>query len=260
MKNRLIVALPAYNEQGNVERMIERWLSMEEVIKDRYGLGLEVAIVNDGSSDKTEILSKKLSDTYENVTLINHEVNKGLGEAVKTGVKYAIEHKDTCKYLCIMDCDNTQDPSYVLDMLKKTEDDESVDVVFASRYQKGAKVHGLAGYRHLTSIGARWIFKLLLPVKQVRDYTCGYRLYRTTLLECAYKEFGEEIIENAGFTCMVELLYKLNIIGATFAEIPFELHYDEKVGASKMKVIKTSVRSISLGIQLRQLGIKRRKR
>lgn len=260
MRNRLIVALPAYNEQGNVERMIERWLAIEEVIRARYGLDLEVVIVNDGSNDETEILSKRLSDIYVNVTLISHEVNKGLGEAVKTGVKYAIENKDTCKYLCIMDCDNTQDPKYVLDMLKKTEGDELVDVVIASRYQKGARVHGLAGYRHLTSIGARWVFKLLLPVRQVRDYTCGYRLYRTSSLECAYKEFGEEIIENAGFTCMVELLYKLNLIGATFDEVPFELHYDEKVGASKMKVIKTALRSISLGLALRKLDVKRRKR
>lgn len=258
MRNSLIVALPAYNEQGNVERMIERWLAIEEVIKDRYGLDLEVVVVNDGSSDETEIISKRLSDIYTNVTLINHDVNKGLGEAVKTGVKYAIKNIDTCKYLCIMDCDNTQDPKYVVDMLKKSEDDELVDVVIASRYQKGARVHGLAGYRHLTSIGAKWVFKLLLPVKQVRDYTCGYRLYRTSALECAYKEFGEGIIVNAGFTCMVELLYKLNIIGATFEEIPFELHYDEKVGPSKMKVIKTALKSISLGLHLRKLDVKRR--
>lgn len=254
-----MVVLPAYNEQGNVERMVKRWLALEGVIKDRYQLELEVVIVNDGSKDRTEILSRELSDTYMNVTLINHEGNKGLGEAVKTGVKYAIQNEDTCKYLCIMDCDNTQDPDYVIDMLEKVETSQTLDVVIASRYQKGAKVHGLSGFRHLTSFGARLVFKLLLPVKQVRDYTCGYRLYRTSTLKRAYTEFGENIIEDSGFTCMVELLYKLNIIGATFTEIPFELHYDEKVGASKMKVLKTSLRSISLGLHLRGIGGKKRR-
>jgi dolichol-phosphate mannosyltransferase len=90
-------------------------------------------------------------------------------------------------------------------------------------------------------------------VKNVRDYTCGYRLYNIDLLERGFKKFGEAFIEEAGFTCMAELLYKLYLVGAVFEEVPFVLRYDFKKGQSKMKVIKTARNSIRLAFRLRKL-------
>jgi L-cysteine desulfidase len=52
------------------------------------------------------------------------------------------------------------------------------DVVIASRYQKGAEVKGLSKLRIFTSEGARYVYSLILNVKNVKDYTCGYRLYK----------------------------------------------------------------------------------
>ena len=155
-----------------------------------------------------------------------------------------------CKYACLMDCDNTHNPKYVLDMLEKID---TADVVIASRYQKGAEVKGVARYRLLTSEGARLVYSALLGVKNVRDYTCGYRLYTKEILEKCYGRFGDSMIEESGFTCMAEVLYKLYCTGAVFAEIPFELRYDLKAGDSKMKVVKTAVNSIKLAFRLRKL-------
>lgn len=50
---------------------------------------------------------------------------------------------------------------------------------------------------------------------------------------------------------MMELLYKLHICGTEFAEVPFHLYYDDKEGASKMKVLKTSVDSLKTAFELR---------
>ena len=65
----------------------------------------------------------------------------------------------------------------------------------------------------------------------LEDYTCGYRLYKRSILKKAQDYFGANIIEETGFTCMAEILYKLYLVGGVCGEIPFELRYDYKKGA-----------------------------
>ena len=249
----LVVLLPAYNEEGNVERMLERWEAESQCI-EQHGLVLRIVAVNDGSSDRTHDLCRILEEKYENFTLVEHEHNKGLGEAVKTGFRYVLEHCPDAAYACLMDCDNTQDPANIgrmLDRILQTED--PADVVIASRYQEGSEVYGVAKHRLFTSGGARLVYETLLGVKNVRDYTCGYRLYSRKSLELLQKGFGDQMIEESGFTCMAEVLYKMNLCGVRFTEVPFTLHYDFKEGESKMKVLKTAVNSLKLTFRLRRL-------
>lgn len=254
--NELTVLLPAYNEEENVESLVERWQQYCLPLIEKYGLSLQIVVVNDGSSDGTSSIGEMLEKKYSNFTLLNHIKNKGLGEAVKTAITYIIENCPNSRYACLMDCDNTHDPKYIMDMLEKTGMNKQitdVDVVIASRYQKGSNVHGLAKHRVLTSEGAKYVYGALLTVKGVKDYTCGYRLYSKEILQRAYQFFGDKIIEEAGFTCMSELLYKLYIVKARFAEIPFELRYDFKKGQSKMKLLKTAINSFLLAFRLRKL-------
>lgn len=260
--NEITVLLPAYNEEENVETMIKRWQQFCDPLYRTYGLVLKIIVVNDGSKDRTKSICDELGKKYTNIRLINHERNKGLGEAVKTAITYFIENCPNSTFACLMDCDNTQDPKYVMDMLHKAgagTDTLAADVVIASRYQKGSSIQGVAGYRLLTSEGAKYVYRALLNVKGVKDYTCGYRLYGRAILEKAYACFNNTIVEETGFTCMAELLYKLNIVGARFAEVPFELRYDFKQGASKMKVIKTAINSFKLAFRLRKLKSKVKK-
>lgn len=259
MSKELVVLLPAYNEEDNVVRMVERWEEQREVVA-KFGLTLKIVAVNDGSSDKTEEICHAIEQQNPYFTLVNHEHNKGLGEAVKTGFCHVLKECPDCDYACLMDCDNTQDPIYIESMLKRiTEKEDEADVVIASRYQKGSMVYGVAKHRLFTSGGAKLVYKLLFGVKHVNDYTCGYRLYSRSSLEKVYEQFGEAMIEESGFTCMAEVLYKMSLCGVRFAEVPFTLHYDYKAGESKMKVVKTAVNSIKLAFRLRRLKSKMRK-
>ncbi len=258
--NELTVLLPAYNEEENIEALIERWQRVRIPIRDTYALSLKIVVINDGSSDKTKNICEILEQKYTNFTLINHIQNKGLGEAVKTSITYVVKDRPKCTYACIMDCDNTHEPKYILDMLEEVQlgnKTGTVDVVIASRYRKGSKIHGLSKYRVLASNCAKFVYRILLNVNDVKDYTCGYRLYSYEILSKAFDHFGNKIIEETGFSCMAELLYKLNILDARFKEIPFELRYDYKQGQSKMNVFKTSISSIKLVFRLRTLKIKR---
>ena len=248
---KLYVVLPAYNEEENVEIMVKGWLHYKERIFDKFRLGMEIVIVNDGSSDRTKEIGEKMEKDFPECRLINHSVNKGLGEALKTGLFYAKEKAD-CACVCVMDCDNTQKPKYIGRMLYGMyKSGKAPDVVIASRYCRGSEVFGVAGHRLLTSQGARFVYQLILGVPGVRGYTCGYRLYKREALLAAGELYGEGLIEESGFTCMAELLYKLYRSGASFMEVPFSLHYEDKKGSSKMKVIKTALNSIILAFNLR---------
>lgn len=250
--NEITVVLPAYNEEENLEMLVSEWEKHAGKLSAEFGLNLKIVAVNDGSRDKTREIGERLENEREIFTLVNHEVNKGLGEAVKTGIVHVLDNCPDSEYTCLMDCDSTHDPRYVFDMLNKQRQ-SGADVVIASRYQKGAAVKGVSPFRLFTSEGAKYVYSILLGVKNVRDYTCGYRLYKNEILKKTYKKFGGNIIEDSGFTCMAELLYKLYSCDAAFEEVPFELRYDFKKGASKMRVFKTAKDSISLAFRLRKL-------
>jgi dolichol-phosphate mannosyltransferase len=101
---------------------------------------------------------------------------------------------------------------------------------------RGAIVQGVPRLRRVTALGAVALFKLIHPVRGVRDYTCGYRSYRVSALKRASNSYGAKLIEESGFSCIPELLLKLNSLGFRFTEVPLKLRYDLKPTASKMAV------------------------
>lgn len=251
--NELTVILPAYNEEDNIEILYKKWEDQREVLRNEHGLNLEIILVDDGSSDETAKISEEIARNNACFTLIKHSRNKGLGGAVRTGIEYFIERCQSSSYMCIMDCDNTQEPFYISDMLNSMKN-KNTDIVIASRYQKGSEVEGVSKGRLLMSGGARFVFTILLGIPGVKDYTCGYRLYGRDKLDKAYTRFKDKLIEENGFTCMVELLYKLHSCNARISEIAFRLRYDQKQGVSKMSVVKTAKSSMVLAGKLRRIG------
>lgn len=254
MTDELIILLPAYNEEENLSTLVTAWQEQKALLLTKYGLKLKIFVVNDGSSDSTKEICQRLSRQDSDFTYVNHPVNKGLGEALKTAVLHVVRDCPKCRFACVMDCDNTQDPKYIrrlLDKIGANQEKLNADVIIASRYRRGSGVQGVKRYRLLASEGARFVYSAILHVRNVRDYTCGYRLYTRDSLSRCCQRFNASVIEEQGFACMAELLYKLYLTGASFDEIPFVLRYDFKQGKSKMKVIKTAINSIRLVFRLK---------
>lgn len=245
--DKLYIVLPAYNEEKNLEPLIAAWNDETEKLKEKFNV--EIIIINDGSRDDTAYIAGQLAQR-KNITLINHPQNKGLGEALNTGINYVLEKKDG-RYLCIMDADQTQSPSYIHDMIKKIEE-ERHGCIIASRYEKGAKVEGLTLTRKSLSYGARILYHCVFQIKGVKDYTCGYRLYDMNYLKQLESVHGTTIISESSFACMTELLYKLAHIGCSFGEIPFTLRYQLKQGESKMAIAHTIKRSLQMTTRLKK--------
>jgi dolichol-phosphate mannosyltransferase len=169
-------------------------------------------------------------------------VNRGLGAAMKTGIEHVLARAGPDDVLATMDADHTHPPEAMPGMWARIQD--GADLVIASRYQPGAEIHGLVWYRRWISNAASWMLRLLFP--GARDYTCGYRLYRTSLLAWGAERYGREFLNQRGFSVMVDLLLKLRRRARRIEEVPLVLRYDRKRGVSKMKLVKTTVTTLRL--------------
>lgn len=244
-KSHLYIVLPAYNEENSLGKLLDR---ISYYLRDSGIDGYEVIVVNDGSTDRTaEILEEYRQKMPLKVVL--HETNKGLGRTIRDGLKYASEAAAENDIIITMDADDTHTPGLIYRMVNTMR--EGYDVVIASRYQRGARVYGLSLYRILLSLTASYIFRLFMPIKGVRDFTCGYRAYRAETLKKAFARYGDKFIDQEGFQAMVDIILRLRTMNVIFGEVPFILRYDMKQGTSKMNVKSTVLKTLRLIIKRR---------
>lgn len=247
MKRKTYVVLPAYNEEDNLGTLLSK---IKFTMEDEHISNYEVIVVNDGSTDNTRNISAKFAEIMP-LKLINHPVNQGLGNTIRDGLVEAAKVSDNEDIIITMDADDTHSPGLMLKMLRTIK--EGHDVVIASRYQPGSRVIGLVWYRKMISYLASVIFRLLTPIKGVKDFTCGYRAYRASVLKKAIDMFGDSFIDQEGFQVMVDILLKLRKMHIIFGEVPFILRYDQKKGVSKMNLKKTTFNTLRL-IYLRKFN------
>jgi dolichol-phosphate mannosyltransferase len=178
------------------------------------------------------------------VRLQRHATNLGLGPTLRDGLFVAAVAAADADVVVTMDADDTQPPELIPVMMRRIAD--GADVVIASRYEAGARTLGVPMYRRALSRAGSLMFRMVLPIQGVRDFTCGYRAYRASVLKAAIQAYGDRFVDQQGFQSMVDVLLKLRGRGLTFAEVPLVLRYDAKSGASKMKVGATIGRTLLL--------------
>ena len=242
------IVLPAYNEAGNIGLLLDGIQATFAGEREDF----TVLVVDDGSTDTTADEVNARRDSMP-VTLLKNEVNSGLAKTLKRGLVEAVGQAEDRDVIVTMDGDNTHLPGLIPRMVQSIR--EGNDVVIASRYRQGSTVRGVTPFRLSLSWGAGRLFRLCYPIHGVRDYTCGYRAYRAPILKQAFQHYGEAFIDQPGFSCMVDILLKLDKLGAIATELPFVLRYDFKMGVSKMRVAKT-VRETLVLLVRRRLHLK----
>ncbi len=247
--NRIYAALPCYNEGLNIGELIDKWYAQREALADK-GYSLTIVGIDDCSTDNTKQVITEKSGQYDNVVLAAHSENKGLCGGLNTAIRYFTEHGAPGDLLALMDGDNTHDPLYITKMVEKLTA-EHKDCVIASRYCDDSGVMGVETHREFMSDMAKLYYSFVLRVPNVKDYTCGYRLYTYEIIQKLVEKYGNEPVVEKSFACMMELLYKLYTVGASFGEVGFLLRYDNKQGASKMRVLKTMRKSLTTAVSLR---------
>jgi dolichol-phosphate mannosyltransferase len=223
------ILLPAYNEEQALRPMMEKIDAVMRKMRAAYC----VVVVNDGSRDGTSQILAELSSEFP-LEVITHKHNRGLGETARDGFEYIAETSAPEDIVVRMDCDDTHDPKYIPAMVAKIR--EGYEVVTASRYAPGGGQIGVDWYRRTISRCANLLLKFFFPIRGIREYTCGYRAYRASLIQDAIAIYGNWFIDlkGMGFTGTVEKMIKFRQMGARISHVPFVLRYDRKMSYSKV--------------------------
>jgi dolichol-phosphate mannosyltransferase len=238
----IYICFAAFNEEQDLPGLLERIQKLPP-----QGYRYQIIAYNDGSTDGTQQLLERFALVFP-VAIIGDSRNHGLGYGINRLIDTLCETSSNNSDVAVFcDADNSHDPETISLMLQKIA--QGSDVVIASRFQAGSSVYGFPQYRALLSRAASWYFRMLLPIKGVKDYTSGYRAYRVAALKNAKQKYGGQLIHETGFSCQVELLSKL-APSAKIDEVAMTYYYDRKLGRSKLRLLSTIFRTLMVGTRI----------
>ncbi|HEX6512080.1 MAG TPA: glycosyltransferase family 2 protein [Chloroflexota bacterium] len=229
--------IPVYNEAANVGELIEDIdLHAPQLASASNGRSLCAIFVDDGSTDDTS--ERILASGPETPRVVlRHGRNRGPGHAFRTGFRHLHAQLDERDLVMTLEGDNTSRLETAAQMMVRMR--EGYDAVLASPYAYGGGLRKTPLFREILSYGANHFAPLFMGIQGI--HTCSYffRLYSGELIGQLQQLYGSEIIEAAGFECMVELLLKMMAVGARISEVEMQLDSSRRTGASKMRVANT---------------------
>ncbi len=175
MIQKLSIIIPAYNEEKNISIVLSKLKNVTLL----NSIEKEIIIINDCSKDNTEkTISNYIQNNSElNIQYYKHEVNKGKGAAIHTGIQ-----KATGDYLIIQDADLEYDPEEY-NLLLKPIVSGFADVVYGSRFM-GGNPHRVIFFWH--TIGNKFLTFL----------SNMFTNLNLTDMETCYKMFDTKVIRN----------------------------------------------------------------
>ena len=174
MIQKLSIVIPAYNEAATIHRILDKVRAVQ-LLQD---IQKEVIIVNDCSKDDTAgaVQHYRRQNPDLDIQYYEHEVNKGKGAALHTGIERA-----TGEYLIIQDADLEYDPEEYNILLRPVLDGFA-DVVYGSRFM-GGNPHRILFFWH--SIGNKLLTSLsnALTNLNLTDMETCYKLFKTSMVQ-----------------------------------------------------------------------------
>lgn len=184
MRKNISIIIPAFNEERSLVDTVNVALSAVEALK----ISCEILIIDDGSSDNTNVIAQNLSSNHSNISLITHQINLGIGAAYKSGVKHASQ-----EYLILLPGDNAWPQESVLDILNNIGIKDIIIPYTTSSSDKGIFRKMLSKYYTKLMNG---IFNLNIP------YYNGIVVHKTNLVKSIE-------IKSNDFSYQTEVLVKL---------------------------------------------------
>lgn len=213
-----IVIIPTYNEQENVEKILETVFGLSK--------NFHVLIIDDNSPDGTAQIVKGLFVKYPGqLFLLERKGKLGLGTAYIKGFKWALSKG--YRFIFEMDCDFSHNPKD-LERLYEACKFGGADLAVGSRYVADGNVKNWPWLRVLISKGAS-IYTRMITWMPIKDPTAGFVCYRNEVLEA----INFDQVTFVGYAFQIEMKFAAWKLGFKIKEVPITF-IDRKFGNSKM--------------------------
>ena len=219
---KLLIAIPALNEEESIASIIERSLAARDhIIANSPVDEVTITVVSDGSTDRTVELAERYTDR---IHLIVFERNRGYGAAIKEAWS-----RSDADVLGFLDADGTCDPKFFAPLCATLEN-EHADVAIGCRLNKGSRMP------LLRRVG-NTLFATLLTIvssSRVRDTASGMRVVRKSSL-------GRLLPLPNGLSFTPAMSARA-MLSDTLRIVELDMPYDERAGESKLHVVKDGLR------------------
>lgn len=219
-----LVIIPAYNESENIVNTVKE---ITEKASD-----FDYVVINDCSSDKTlEILESN------HLNYISLPVNLGIGGAVQTGYKYALEHEYDMAVQ--VDGDGQHDPAY-LHSLEETLIKENADMVIGSRFIKNEGFQSTFARR----MGIVYFTKMIksLTGTTITDPTSGFRLVNKDVIALFANDYPRDYPEPESIVALLKRKKKV-------IEVPVQMK-ERQGGVSSIRLWNSVYYMIKVSIAI----------
>lgn len=230
----LSIFFPFWNEEKNIEKVVERAIPVAQ----KYASKWEMLMIDDGSSDKTYEIAKKLAAKNKNLRAITHQPNRGYGAALKEGFSNA-------KYDLVVftDGDTQFDFNELPKLLAKIKNSDMV-IGFRSKRQDNP-------FRHLL-MNLLKVWDLVFFRFYFRDIDCGFKLFSRKALNKILP------LRSEGAMVTTEILAKARKAKLKIAETEV-FHYPRKYGDQSGGNLRVIIRAIRESFALwKELNYERR--
>ena len=212
--------IPLYNEEANIQLLFNELLNVK--VED---FATNIIFVNDGSTDKSDLIICKFIKKYKKIfkiKYIKYKKNIGKGFAIKKGILNSKK-----EWMLICDADMSVNPNQIDKWVKKNYIKNENIAYFGSRNHSLSKIKTSITRRFLGSL-FNFVIYFLFRIK-IKDTQCGFKLFNRTY---AYNVFKK--LKSYRFSFDVELVILLKENNITIKELPIEWVHKE---GSKLNII-----------------------
>lgn len=219
---RLLIAVPALNEEASIERTIVRCLEARDHIVATSPVGaVEVTVVSDGSTDRTVELAQRYADR---VKLIVFGENRGYGAAIKEAWR-----QSDSELVGFLDADGTCDPRFFAELCRTLVAEDAAIVL-------GSRLDGTSKMPLVRRFGNRlfaWMLTLF-SAERVQDTASGMRVVRRSALSRLMP-----LPDGLQFT---PAMSARAVLSGDLRMVEVAMPYHEREGRSKLRVFRDGLR------------------
>jgi len=215
---KLSVLIPAHDEAASIGSTANNLFAE----LDRNGIEHEILVINDHSTDQTEVVLQDLAKSIPTFRYLNNSQANGLGLAVRKGLE-CFSGDAVAVYMA----DGSDDPNDLVRFFR-TMQSNNTDCVFGTRFSKESKLVGYPLLKLILNRGGNGLIRLLFGLRY-NDVTNAFKLYRRHVIQ------GLQPIISHHYNLTVELPLKAIVRGYSYSVVPNNWT-ERRQGVSKLKI------------------------